>query len=204
MRMVAQVVEPSGDAALDLVIYLIDPNDPTSVYPEAQALKRQCVVHGKPFISTFAGADEWLGLLGMREPRSLADDTIALVAHDRLKPAMVDYARKNFALLSRFRRRVATGTTGGLLNAMAKRRRRAAWVQPMLSGPLGGDAQIARMLLEGECDRVIFFEDPHVARQHEADIQLLERAARVAGERAVCLNDPATAQTWADRVSRHR
>ncbi len=33
---------------------------PSSVFPEAQALKRQCVTHGKPFISTLAGAREWM------------------------------------------------------------------------------------------------------------------------------------------------
>jgi len=199
MSLVAQVADSGTGDALDLVIYLIDPNDPTSVFPEAQALKRQCVVHGKPFLSTFAGADEWLALCAGRAPRRgpIRAQTVALVAHDRHKPAMVAFARKHFAFLSRFRARVATGTTGGLLNAMARKLGQRDWVVPMLSGPLGGDAQIARLLLEGACDRVIFFEDPHVVRQHEADIQLLERAARVVGERAVCLNDPATADRWA-------
>lgn len=199
MRMVAQVVDAPPEQALDLVIYLLDPNDPTSVFPEAQALKRQCVVHGKPFASTFAGADEWLRLLAGRrlEVRALEEQTVALVAHDRFKPDMVAFARRHFALLSRFRLRVATGTTGGLLEAMARKRGRRNWILPMRSGPMGGDAQIARLLLEGGCERVIFFEDPHVAREHEADIQLLERAARVVGERAVCLNDPASADRWA-------
>ncbi len=199
MSMVAQVVAPEPDLTLDLVIYLVDPNDPTSVFPEAQALKRQCVVHGKPFISTFAGADEWLAQCAGRLPRKnlFSKQGVALVAHDRHKPAMTAFARKYFTLLSQFRTRVATGTTGSLLNAMARKRGVRDWVVPMLSGPLGGDAQIARLLLEGKCDRVIFFEDPHVARQHEADIQLLERAARVVGERAVCVNDPATAEQWA-------
>ncbi len=206
MSLVAQVVGGEPEFALDLVIYLIDPNDPTSVFPEAQALKRQCVVHGKPFVSTFAGADEWLALCAGRIPPHglISKQTVALVAHDRHKPAMVDFANKYFALLSRFRARVATGTTGGLLNAMAGKHGKRDWVVPMLSGPLGGDAQIARMLLEGACDRVIFFEDPHVARQHEADIQLLERAARVVGERAICLNDPVTAAKWARALLRRR
>ncbi len=204
MRLVAQVVEARPEDALDLVIYLLDPNDPTSVFPEAQALKRQCVVHGKPFASTFAGADEWLRLVAGRSlpPRLLAAQTLALVAHDRLKPDMVAFARRHFALLSRFKARVATGTTGGLLQAMARKRGARDWIAPMRSGPMGGDAQIARMLLEGACDRVIFFEDPLVAREHEADIQLLERAARVVGERAVCLNDPASAERWARALSR--
>jgi methylglyoxal synthase len=198
MSMVARVVTPEPGQALDLVIYLIDPNDPTSIFPEAQALKRQCVVHGKPFLSTFAGADEWLSLMAGRLPRGsdFTRETVALIAHDRHKRAMVAFARTHFALLSRFRARVATGTTGARLNRI-----RPNWVVPMLSGPLGGDAQIARMLLDGTCSRVIFFEDPHVARQHEADIQLLERAARVAGGKAVCLNDPVTADRWARLAS---
>lgn len=204
MSLVAQVVTPEPELALDLVIYLVDPNDPTSVFPEAQALKRQCVVHGKPYASTFAGADEWLRLISGRNlsPRPFATQTLALVAHDRLKPDMVAFARRHFTLLSRFKSRVATGTTGGLLEAMARKRGARDWIVPMRSGPMGGDAQIARMLLEGSCDRVIFFEDPMVAREHEADIQLLERAARVVGERAVCFNDPGTAERWAQAARR--
>src|SRR3546814_12796768 len=39
---------------------LIDPVDPSSIFPEALALKRQCITHGRPFISTLAGAIEWM------------------------------------------------------------------------------------------------------------------------------------------------
>ena len=80
----------------------------------------------------------------------------------------------------------ATGTTGGRLNDLAWSRgwpKDKPWVHRYLSGLLGGDAQIAELVLEHQCQRVIFFEDPHVARQHEADIQLLERAVRVVGVR---------------------
>ena len=42
----------------------------------------------------------------------------------------------------------------------------------------------------------LFFEDPHVARQHEADIQLLERSARIASERTMCVSDVASATKW--------
>jgi methylglyoxal synthase len=43
---------------------------------------------------------------------------------------------------------------------------------------------------------VIFFEDPHVARQHEADIQLLERAVTTVTEAAVCITSPVVARRW--------
>jgi methylglyoxal synthase len=70
------------------------------------------------------------------------------------------------------------------------------WVRPFRSGPLGGDAEIALEVLDDRCQRIVFFEDPHVARQHEADIQLLERSARIATERAMCVSDRAGARTW--------
>ena len=66
------------------------------------------------------------------------------------------------------------------------------------SGPLGGDAQIADRVLDGRCQRAIFFEDPHVARQHEADIQLLERAVTTVTDHAVCSTSPVVAQRWAE------
>src|SRR3546814_5645783 len=100
---------------------------------------------------------------------------------------MVEFAASQFDLLSRFAGRVGTGTTSGRLNELAWSRgwpQDKPWVQAYLSGPLGGDAQIAELVLEQRCQRVIFFEDPHVARQHEADIQLLERAVRVVTDKA--------------------
>ncbi|MGD9946054.1 MAG: methylglyoxal synthase, partial [Burkholderiaceae bacterium] len=65
-------------------------------------------------------------------------------------------------------------------------------------------AQIAELLLDGQCQRVLFLEDPHVARQHEADIQLLERAARVATGRVACYGDLATARDWIAGVEQRR
>ena len=63
MRLVSHIAGGLATASeLDGVIYLIDPVDPSSLYPEALALKRQCVVHGKPFVSTVAGAAEWIAV----------------------------------------------------------------------------------------------------------------------------------------------
>jgi methylglyoxal synthase len=125
-------------------------------------------------------------------------EAIAMVAHDARKDAMVAFVREHFALLSRFPRRYATGTTGARLNELAAELGAGKdWVHRLKSGPLGGDAQLADLILERRCARVVFFEDPHVARQHEADIQLLERAARIATGYASCINDPETAERWA-------
>src|SRR5690606_41117397 len=55
MKLVARVTEGrEGEAPFDGAIYLIDPVDPSSIFPEDLALKRQCITHGRPFISTLA------------------------------------------------------------------------------------------------------------------------------------------------------
>ena len=201
-----------AEDALDGVFFLVDPVDPTSIYPEAQALRRQCVIHGKPFVATVAGAIEWVavelacaGLADVPLPQAqallaLESQVLALIAHDALKDEMVAFAAEHFDLLSRFAGRVATGTTGRRLNDMAWARGWPAsqdWVTRYQSGPLGGDAQIAELVLDRRCQKVVFFEDPHVARQHEADIQLLDRAVCTAGEATTCFNTPAMARRWA-------
>lgn len=216
MRLVSRVVESDPARALDAVIYLIDPVDPSSTFPEAVALKRQCIIHGKPFLSTLAGAREWFELEALAAGADhdasldpvfdLQNEAIALIAHDAMKERMLALAEKHFALLDSFGLRYATGTTGGLLNELAmKIKGRDAgrhWVQPLLSGPLGGDAQIAELILDRRCRRTLFLEDPHVARQHEADIQLLERAARTLTDYASCVTDLKFAERWCALMAR--
>lgn len=210
MKLVAEVVGMEGERSLDGAIYLIDPVDPSSIFPEAIALKRQCVIHGKPFISTVASARDWIEVERVHAglaADAAADDlhafetqTLALIAHDAMKPAMLAFADEHFAVLSRFAERVATGTTGQRLNELAWSRGWPAgvpWATRYQSGPMGGDAQIADRVLEGRCQRAIFFEDPHVARQHEADIQLLERAVTTVTDQAVCITAPRVAARWA-------
>lgn len=55
-------------------------------------------------------------------------------------------------------------------------------------------------MLDRCCQQVIFFEDPHVALQHEADIQLLDRAAYSAGDVTTCFNTPAMTRHWAQAM----
>jgi len=213
MKLVAEIVgmPQDGGRTLDGAIYLTDPVDPSSIFPEALALKRQCVIHGKPFLSTVASTRDWIEMERLHAglpPDRQADDlhshatqTVALIAHDALKAEMVAFAERHFDVLSRFRRRVATGTTGQRLNELAWSKGWPAstpWVDRFNSGPLGGDAQIADLVLERRCQRAIFFEDPHVARQHEADIQLLERAVTTRTHDAVCTTSPRVAERWCE------
>lgn len=74
----------------------------------------------------------------------------ALVAHDGKRPDMVASATFNRDKLSPFDL-IATGTTGGLLIEKV-----GLDIEHMLSGPHGGDAQIAAQVAEGEVKAVIF------------------------------------------------
>lgn len=218
MMLVSRIVETDLARALDAIIYLMDPIDPSSNFPEALALKRQCVIHGKPFLSTLAGAREWLELesvaIGAPPDRTLdtvfnlTAESIALIAHDAMKEDMLALVERHFALLDKFAQRYATGTTGGLLNQLAQKIKGKDagrnWVQPFQSGPLGGDAQIAELILNRQCRRVLFLEDPHVARQHEADIQLLERAARTVTDYASCSSDANGVERWLSLLDMRR
>jgi methylglyoxal synthase len=213
MKLVAEVVGLGEERTLDGAIYLLNPVTPSSVFPEAAALKRQCVIHGKPFVSTLAGACDWIEMERIHaglppDPNAdrfhaLEQQTLALIAHDAMKPQMQAFAAAHFDVLSRFAHRVATGTTGQMLNELAWSRdwpQDRPWAERYRSGPMGGDAQIADLVLEGRCHRAIFFEDPHVARQHEADIQLLERAVTTVADSAVCFTSPQVAARWIEAV----
>ncbi|MBZ0289292.1 MAG: methylglyoxal synthase, partial [Anaerolineae bacterium] len=52
-------------------------------------------------------------------------------------------------------------------------------VELMLSGPYGGDAQIAAQVAEGHIEAVFFFVDPLTANPHDPDIQGLLRICNV-------------------------
>lgn len=98
---------------------------------------------------------------------------IALIAHDHKKDDMVVLA-KEFAEFLATCHLVATGTTGGRLEAEA-----GLTVERMLSGPMGGDLQIGARLAVGEIDAVIFLRDPMTPQPHEPDINALVRACDV-------------------------
>lgn len=97
--------------------------------------------------------------------------TIALVAHDARKDALVAWAKAHAGVLKGYRL-LATGTTGGRLIAET-----GLEVTPLLSGPLGGDAQIGALIAEGKVDGLVFFTDPLSALPHDVDVKSLLRLA---------------------------
>ena len=97
---------------------------------------------------------------------------VALIAHDGKKAEMVSFVLQNLGKIKKMNL-YATGTTGShIANAGLD-------VIPLLSGPLGGDAQIATMVATGEIDMVIFFRDPLDKHPHEPDVQMLMRLCDV-------------------------
>jgi methylglyoxal synthase len=100
--------------------------------------------------------------------------TIAIIAHDGKKADMVAFAKDHIALLQQKQiQLIATGTTGSHLE------RAGLQVTRMASGPMGGDAQIASRIAEGNVDMVIFFRDPLGKHPHEVDVNMLMRLCDV-------------------------
>ncbi len=78
-------------------------------------------------------------------------------------------------------------------------------VTKMLSGPMGGDAQIAAMVVEGKIDLCIFLIDDLTANPHEADIQMLLRQCRLHNIPVACNRHSAdlmlTSSLWGTRYA---
>ena len=75
---------------------------------------------------------------------------IAIIAHDGKKEDLVKFLIKNREILQQEKIHfIATGTTGGRAEEAGFTARR------MLSGPLGGDAQIAGRVAEGKTARQV-------------------------------------------------
>ena len=98
---------------------------------------------------------------------------IALIAHDKIKPEMIEFAVKYKSLLKKHDL-FATGTTGHkIIEATGLN------VKCFRPGPLGGDQEIGAKVANGEIDVIFFFRDPLTAQPHEPDVSALLRLADV-------------------------
>ncbi|MDQ0455406.1 methylglyoxal synthase [Rhizobium paknamense] len=98
--------------------------------------------------------------------------TIALIAHDKMKDEMAEFASRHRQFLKDCKI-VATGTTGGRVQDAAP----DLDVTRMKSGPLGGDQQIGAMIAEKKVAMLIFFVDPLTPMPHDVDVKALMRLA---------------------------
>ena len=99
-------------------------------------------------------------------------ERIALIAHDGKKAELINFILQNQEYL-KDSVLFATGTTGSHIEEAGFK------VTKFMSGPLGGDAQIAALVATGDMDMVFFFRDPLDKHPHEPDVQMLMRQCDV-------------------------
>jgi methylglyoxal synthase len=98
---------------------------------------------------------------------------IALIAHDKKKADMIQFATAYQTILAKHEL-YATGTTG--LRIMEAT---GLPIHRFCSGPLGGDQEIGAMVARNEIDMILFFRDPLTAQPHEPDVSALLRLCDV-------------------------
>lgn len=120
---------------------------------------------------------------------------IALIAHDGKKAEMVNFIMKHQDVLAANNiELIATGTTGRYIEQVGLE------VTKMLSGPLGGDAQIAARVVDGLTQMVFFFRDPMGKHPHEPDVNMLLRLCDV--HNIPLATNPATAEMLLDHLTK--
>lgn len=97
---------------------------------------------------------------------------IAVIAHDGKKADMVAFIMKRLDFFKKINV-IATGTTGTHIKHAGLE------VECLKSGPLGGDAQIASLIAEGQINGVVFFIDPLDVHPHQVDVNMLLRICNV-------------------------
>ena len=102
----------------------------------------------------------------------MRSNTIALIAHDRTKPDLLEWVSRHVEKIKDFTI-IATGTTGSLI----RKEHPELTISTVKSGPLGGDQQVGAMIANGEIDIMIFLEDVMTPQPHDVDIKALLRLA---------------------------
>ncbi len=125
--------------------------------------------------------------------------TMALIAHDKQKPAIVEFVRRHLEFFRQVRT-VATGQTGTLLSQEL-----GLDVERAPHGPAGGDLVIGGKVATGAVEAVIFFRDPLTAQAHEPDVSALMRVCDV--HQIPLATNPRTAEAiidWLSQRYRHQ
>jgi methylglyoxal synthase len=106
-----------------------------------------------------------------RSAREGAHPRIALIAHDGRKEEITEWAAFNRGTLMNCTL-FGTATTGKRVAELV-----GLPITTLLSGPLGGDAQVGAMIAESKLDAIIFFWDPLSSQPHDVDVKMLLRLA---------------------------
>merc|ERR1719420_1786641 len=103
---------------------------------------------------------------------------LALVAHNHMKPAMKLFIESHAEILKKFRI-TGTNTTMTMCKTVFGDDPNVVYGATCSSGPLGGDAQLAALMVLEDVGGIVFFIDPLSAHPHQADIDSLCRLANV-------------------------
>jgi methylglyoxal synthase len=189
------------EGRLDAVIHLKDWQD-IAAMPDSVVLSREANVHNVPIATNVATAEAFIKTWKSKIPQLLTvssifpkrvsvvdlsiisqmknSKVIALIAHDNMKLEMCRFVVENAKLIfSKYNWVIATGTTGEWIKRFVEAINgpdSANNVYCCYSGPKGGDLQIAYAVVQGWCEKIIFFQDPLVSHPHESDIHLFEQA----------------------------
>lgn len=117
---------------------------------------------------------------------------IAVIAHDKTKPDLLDFVRGHLDFF-RTQTLVATGNTGKLLHDEL-----GLAVERVIHGPEGGDLIIGGRVAEGKIAAVLFFRDPLTAQPHEPDVSALMRVCDV--HQVPLATNRATAEAVVERL----
>lgn len=187
---------------LNAVIHMTDWRD-LPAKPDTAVVWREANVHDVPIATDIETARAFIQAWRAAVPGLKGDDVLytssgyetsplegidaghrvlALIAHDRMKLDLCRFAVEySQTIFDNFDVILATGTTGKWLREYMLARERSAdeikRIRLCLSGPYGGDVQIAYSVVSGLCKTVVFFQDPQSAHPHEVDIRLFEQAA---------------------------
>jgi methylglyoxal synthase len=190
------------EGRLDAVIHLMQDSDMAGK-PDSAVLRREALVHNVSIATDIHSAKSAIAAWNARlskispgtaifpdreRPKTLPLEglephhrILALVAHDGKKLDLccfaVQYASQIF---NDYDYVLATGTTGKWLKrfvlAAGHSQHEADRIRCCLSGPDGGDVQIAAAVVRRLCHKIIFFQDPFVSHAHHADIRLFEQS----------------------------
>ena len=98
---------------------------------------------------------------------------IALIAHDKKKELMIQFCIAYRGTLKKHNL-CATARTGNLVSEAT-----GLDIECFLSGPQGGDQQIAARIAYNEIDAVLFFRDPLTKQEHEPEITTIMKLCDV-------------------------
>ena len=112
--------------------------------------------------------------------------TVAIIAHDGKKDEMAIFVANHKDVLAKFEL-VGTGHTAKVAAGAS-----GLPVRAVLSGPLGGDVQIAAEVLAGNIHAVFFFVEQMEVHPHDPDIHTLQRTCDITN--TPIATNPATAE----------